>query len=174
MLKGCFMRWGIIPGLSFKHTINVFTSQDGDKVGGLLDLDAVVVIYKPHVGKRRLVFSRQHEGLSNNVIDGLSNVFVRACEGKVVNLAKKQNFDNTKRSRVDWSIRWKTKEIMRSYECLRLLNHRWRNQQRSNAKLSKIPLFDDPFSRTDNRHWRSRHCISTVLMKQSKTKVWAQ
>ena len=61
----------------------------------------------------------------------------------------------------------------RAYECLRLRNLRWRNQRRSNAKLSKIPLFDDPLARTDNRRRRTKRCISTALIKQSKTKVWA-
>ena len=39
--------------------------------------------------------------------------------------------------------------------------------------MSKIPLFDNPFLRTDNRRRRSKCCISTALIKQSKTKVWA-
>ena len=37
-----------------------------------------------------------------------------------------------------------------------------------------VKVFDNPFSRTDNRRRRSKHCISTALIKQSKTKVWAQ
>ena len=62
---------------------------------------------------------------------------------------------------------------MRAHECLNLRNLRWRNQRRSKARLSKIPLFDDPLSRTDNRRRRMKRCISTALIKQSKTKVWA-
>ena len=40
-------------------------------------------------------------------------------------------------------------------------------------QLSKIPLFDDHFSRTDNRRRRSKCCISTALIEQLKTKAWA-
>ena len=83
--------------MRFKDTINVLCCRDGDKSGGLLDLDAVIIIHEAHVSKRRFVFTWKSKTFADDVIDCFSNVFIRASKGKVINLAKKENFNTTKR-----------------------------------------------------------------------------
>ena len=68
-----------IPGMSLEHTIDVFGSQNGDKIRGLLDLNTVLVVDKTRVGKRMLILTREHEVFANNIVDGFGNVLIRAC-----------------------------------------------------------------------------------------------
>ena len=70
----------------------------------MLNLDAIVVVDKTHVGKRRFVFPREHEALANDIIDSFGNVLIRASKREVVDLAEEENFDATERSGVNRTI----------------------------------------------------------------------
>ena len=67
-------------------------------------MDSVIVVNEAHVSKGRLDFTRKSETLANDVIDGFSDVFVRASKGKVVDLAKEKDFDATERGGVNRAI----------------------------------------------------------------------
>ena len=59
------------------QAVNIFASGDRDKVRGPFDLNTILVINETYVGKWGLIFAREHKLLTNDIVDGFGNVFVR-------------------------------------------------------------------------------------------------
>ena len=94
--------------MGFKVTINVLCRGNRDKMQGLLNLDAIVVIDKTHLSKVRLVFARKSEALANDIITSFGNVLVRAGESKMINLAKEKDLNATERGGINCTINNRT------------------------------------------------------------------
>ena len=90
--------------MGFKDAIDVFGGRNRDKSGGLFNLDAIVVVNESHVSKGRLVFAGKSKTLSDDIVDSLGNVFVRASKSEVINLTKEEDFHTTERSRVNSTV----------------------------------------------------------------------
>ena len=90
--------------MGFKHRIDILSRRNGDKVRELLNLDPVVVVDETHVGKGSSVFSRESEAFANDIIGSFGNVFIRAGESKIIDLAKEEDFDPTERGGVNGMI----------------------------------------------------------------------
>ena len=86
-------------------------SRNGNKVRGLLNLTAIVIVNKAHVivnkahvGKQGLVFTRNHKAFTNDIIDSVGNVLIGTGKSKVINLAEEKHFDPTKSGRVNCMV----------------------------------------------------------------------
>ena len=92
------MRRRLVPSVRFE---NSFAGSNGDKIRGLLYLNAIVTIEKAHVGKQRFVFTRKHDMFTNGKLDSFGNFFIGTSKNKVICLSEKKTPDATECGRVN-------------------------------------------------------------------------
>ena len=99
----------------------MFASRDRDKVRRLFNVNTIVVINKTCIGKRRLVFTREHEVFASDRVDCFGSILVTARKSKVIGLTEEKNFKTVEHSGVDSTVMGSTFKVERGQKWMELM-----------------------------------------------------
>ena len=59
---------------------------------------------KAHESKRQLIFTRNHEAFTKDMVNCFRNILIETSKGQVINLLEEENLDTTKHGKVNDTV----------------------------------------------------------------------